>query len=299
MRGIVFVPLLLAFTSMSAYSQSAKISDWPHLIDANKRDAAQKLCSSYVDSPKITEKVEAQKCLANVALMGNDIVLLEGNDTGGGEIRSGYTKGAADAALAHLNIALKLAPQDLSIHEGRLHVLEVAGRYYDMIDALDQSCTIYTGSDAVDAWLPYVGELNDLGQYRVALDFSKILDKHYPNNPDVVGNIGAFLMMLNKPAEGIPYLQKAVNLSPKDPINSWDLGRAYDFTNQNELADKWYQKGLSLETDKKQLAENSCIYGNFVDEKMHDRERACDLETKYCASKDQKACGDQHATIQK
>jgi tetratricopeptide (TPR) repeat protein len=299
MRGMVFVPLLLAFTSIGAYSQSAKISDWPHLVDANKRDAAQKLCSSYVDSPKISEKVEAQKCLTNVALMGNDIVLLDGNNAGGGELRGSYTRDAVDAAIKHLDIAMELAPQDLSIHQGRLHILEVSGSYSDMVKALDQSCTIYKGADAVEAWLAYVVELDDLGQYRVALDFSKVIDKHYPNNPDVVGNIGAFLMMLNKPAEGIPYLQRAVSLSPKDPINSWDLGRAYDLTNHSELADKWYRKGLSLETDKKQLAESSCIYGNFVDEKLHNRERACDLEKKYCAPKDQRACGDQHPMTQK
>lgn len=299
MRGRVLMPFLLAFVSFSAYSQTAKISDWPHLIEANKRDAAQKLCSSFVDSPKINEKVEAQKCLANVALMGNDIVLLEGNDAGGGEIRSGYTKEAADAALAHLDIALKLAPQDLSIHQGRLHILEVAGRYSDMIKALDQSCTIYKGTNAVDAWLPYVGELNDMQQYQAAIDFSKVLDKHYPNNPDVVGNIGAFLSILGRFTEAIPYLQRAASLAPTDPINAWDLGRAYDYANQNELANRWYQKGLALLTDKKQLAGSTCLYGQFLDKKLHDRERACSLEKNNCAPNEQSACGNQNAKVEK
>ena len=299
MQARVLVLFFLEFASLSAYSQSAKISDWPHLIDANKRDAAQKLCSSYVDSPKVTEKVEAQKCLANVALMGNDIVLLEGNDTGGGEIRGSYTHDAVDAAIKHLDIAMKMAPQDLSIHEGRLHILEVSGRYSEMIAALDQSCTIYKEADAVDAWLPYVGELNDMQQYQAALDFSKVLDKYYPNNPDVIGNIGAFLSILGHSAEAIPYLQRAASLAPADPINAWDLGRAYDYANQNELANRWYQKGLALQTDKKQLAESTCLYGYFVDKKLHDQKRACDLEKKSCAPKDQSACDEQKAPAPK
>lgn len=244
MRAISIVLSFILLTVLSGYSQSTKLSDWTHLVDSGKRNAAEKLCSSYVDSPQIKEKVESQKCLANVALMSHGIVLLQGDDAGGGTLSGGYTKEAVDQSLIHLNLALKFAPQDLSIHEGRLHILEVSGRYSEMIKSIDQSCTIYKGADAVEAWLPYVGELNDLAQYRVALEFSKVLDKHYPNNPDVIGNIGAFLMSLNEPAQGVPYLQRAASLSPKDPINSWDLGRAYDFTNQNELADKWYLKAI-------------------------------------------------------
>ncbi len=86
----------------------------------------------------------------------------------------------------------------------------------------------------------------DLRQFDVGLEFMKILDKHYPNNSDVLGNIGAFLDMMKRDTEAIPYLEKAVELAPNDPINTWDLGRAYDYAGQIKEADTWYNKALPL-----------------------------------------------------
>ena len=151
---------------------------------------------------------------------------MQGENSGGGTIAGGFTPEAVDEALQHLNIGIKLAPQDLSIHMGRLHILEVAVRYSDMVKALDESCGIYKGKDALDAWMAYAPELKDLRQYEAALDFMKVIDKHYPDNPDVIGNIGAFLDLLKRDSEAIPYLEKAARLAPTDPINSWDLARA-------------------------------------------------------------------------
>lgn len=291
MRKALVVHALFLLITASCFSQATKLSNWPGLIDSHNREAAQQLCTRYVNSADISERVEAQKCLANVALLGNDVVQLQGDDSGGGTLSGGYTAEAVDKSLVHLNIALKLAPQDLSIHQGRLHVLEASGRYLEMIKALDESCSIYKGSDALDAWLAYASELDDLRQYQAGLAFMKVLDKHYPNTPDVVGNIGAFLSLLQKPADAIPYLQRAVELAPTDPINAWDLGKAYDLTDQVKLADTWYQKGLSLQSDKKQFSESSCLYGHFIEQKLHNRERACSLEKMNCDADDQTACG--------
>jgi tetratricopeptide (TPR) repeat protein len=277
-------------TSLFGFCQSANLSDWTKFCSANQCEDAKKLCTSFADSPDVANRVEAQKCLANVALCGQGIIQLQGDDAGGGTIGEGYQPQAVDEALKHLNIGIKLAPQDLSIHMGRLHILEVAVRYSDMVKALDESCDIYKGKDALDAWMAYAPELNDLRQYQVALDFMKVLDKHYPNNPDVIGNIGAFLNMLKKTDESIPYLQKAAQLAPKDPINAWDLGRAYDYAGQIELADTWYQKGISLDTDADRLKQSSCLYAIFVETKLHDHARACPMEKKDCAEEKQTAC---------
>lgn len=275
---------------VSCAAQSGTLSDWPKLLDKKDTKAAQALCAGFTLSKNIAQQVEAQKCLANVALCGNDVVLLEGDDAGGGSIRGGYKPEAVDEALVHLNLGLKLAPQDLSIHQGRLHVLEASGRYDDMVKALEESCTVYTGKDALEAWLAYAPELADLRQYETGLEFMKVLDMHYPNSPDIIGNIGAFFSMLKKPTEAIPYLQKAADLAPKDPINAWDLGRAYDYTDQVPLADKWYQKGLSLDADPDRRKESSCLYAVFVEKKLHDRDRACTLEKASCSSDEQTAC---------
>ncbi len=117
----------------------------------------------------------------------------------------------------------------------------------------------------------------------------KVLEKHYPNNPDVIGNIGAFLDLLKRDSEAIPYLQKAAELAPNDPINAWDLARAYDYSRKTELADKWYQKGLSLDTDTERRKHSSCLYAIFLETKLHDRARACPMEMKNCSQEEQTA----------
>jgi tetratricopeptide (TPR) repeat protein len=205
-------------------------------------------------------------------------------------MRSSFSPEAVDEALQHLDLGLKLAPQDISIHEGRLHLLEVSGRYTEMALALDESCSTYKGSDTPDIWLAYSSELAELRQYEAGLDFMKVLDKHYLNNPDIAGNIGAFLSYLKRDSEAISYLQKAVELAPNDPVNAWDLGRIYDYDGQFELADKWYQKGISLDTDPARRKESSCLYGEFVEKKLHDSKRACSLEKQDCSLKEQTAC---------
>ena len=289
MKTYTFV-LALICAAVPCAAQSGELSDWGKLLDQNNPNAAKALCSRFVNSSNKAQQVEAQICLANVALAGNSEILLEGDNAGGGNLRSGYKKEAADEAILHLDLALKLAPQDVTIHEGRLHILEVSGRYTEMIKALDESCSVYEGKDAPDVWLAYAPELNDLRQYQVGLDFMKVLDRHYPNNPDVIGNTGAFLNLLKKDDEAIPYLQRAVELAPQDRINAWDLGRAYDYLNQVALADKWYQNALSLPADQDQPSDIECLYAQFVETKLHDQARACTLEKKGCKAEEQTAC---------
>ncbi|MFP5234723.1 MAG: hypothetical protein ACLGSD_02380 [Acidobacteriota bacterium] len=291
--AIVMASILLAGNSIAG--QTAKLSDWPGLLDKKKVADAKALCDRYAVSKLISEQVEAQKCLANVALSGNDQMLIEKDDAGGGTLRDSYSPASVDQALQHLNLGIELAPQDLSIHQGRLHVLEMAGRYDDMVKALDESATTYKGQDALQAWLAYASELSDLRQYQAGLDFMKVLDKHYPGSPDVLGNIGAFLDMLGKDREAMPYLKRAVELAPKDPINAWDLARAYDFAGQTELADQWYHKALELMTDADQLKQSRCLYAKFVEKKLKDRTRACALQKGNCETGAQTACSESSA----
>jgi tetratricopeptide (TPR) repeat protein len=271
-------------------AQSGNLSDWGTLIDKKQCEAAKNLCMKFVNSSNIAEQAEAQKCLANAALCGHDTVQLEGDDAGGGNMHGSYTPEAIDEALIHLNLGIKIAPQDLSIHKGRLYLLEVSGRYYEMIKALDESCTLYKGTDAPDTWLGYAPEIADLGHFEVGLELMKVLDRHYPNTPDIVANIGGFLLMMKKPAEAIPYLQQSVQLSPQDSLNAWDLGRAYDYTDQIQLAEKWYKKALSLPQDRDMESDVPCLYAEFVETKLNDRTRACKLEKQNCPAEKQTAC---------
>ncbi len=291
-RLLLLVVLLVTAQAVFTQDQShnSKIMGWMKLVQENDKAGAEKLCTPFLSSSSVFEKTEAHKCMANVVLMGSSGLYLEGDDAGGGMIRDAYVGKAVDEAIQHLDAGIALSPQDLSIHQGRLHILEMAGRYGEMVKAVDESANVYKGPDVPNAWLAYCSELFDMRQYKAALEFTKVLDKHYPNNPDIIGDLGAFLMALKKDEEALVYLKKSVELAPNDPINAWDLGREYDFTNQIQLADEWYKKSLSLMTQPDQIKKSTCLYGQFVENKLHDRARACDLEKRGCDSGQQSAC---------
>jgi len=273
------------------WAQEATADSWKKLIDSGDKGTARTVCSGWLNSSDTRVQTEAHKCLANVALLGNEVVVLQRNDIGGGYMGSGYKPEAVDAALVHLNEALKLSPQDLSVHQGRLHVLEVSNRYEEMAKALDESCATYHGQDSLEDWLPNIAEMFDSGQLRAAEGLLKVLDRHYPNNHEVIGDFGAVYSMLKEDDKAIQYLQRAVELAPNDPIDTWNLGRLYDFTGNTKSADQWYQKAISLEQDQEQRKKNLCLYGEFVEKKLGDTKRACELQKANCKAGEQSACG--------
>jgi tetratricopeptide (TPR) repeat protein len=264
----------------------SKDDEWHALIDRGDKEGARKLCSPWLDSDDPLKRAEAHKCLANVELCGQSIVSFKGNEAGGGSLGEGYKPEALEKALAHLEQALKLSPQDLSIHQGRLHLLESAGRFDDMEKALDESCAIYKGKDALEAWLAYTAELFEAGQYHGDLTFLRVLEKRYPSSHDVLGNIGAVLTVLKEDKDALAYLRKAVEMAPTDSIDNWNLAREYEFTGNVELAEEWYQKALKLDKDPDTLREKSCYYGGFVEKGLHNLKRACQLQKANCVEKE-------------
>lgn len=269
-----FLPCLILVGVGLCFGQESKPANWTSLLKGGKCEEARSLCTGWMTSKNTAKLVEAHKCLANVALCGNrDAVTLQADDRGGGTLGSTYKPEAVDDALGHLDQALKLAPQDLSIHQGRLHLLEISFRYSDMAKALDESCNIYKGAEGVQPWLVYTSELFEERQFRASLALLEVLDKHYPDSHEVLGNIGAMHSMLKEDQQAIPYLRRAVELAPKDPIDAWDLGRTYDYAGKIDLADQWYQKALALESDSVRQRQNTCIYAGFVENKLHDAKR--------------------------
>lgn len=300
MLAIMRAPLLTCFLLMtlSGSAQSSLSNQWGTLIDQQKYTQADRLCTSWTHSPDLEHKVEAEKCLANVALSKGQGMGLLANDQGGGTLGEGYSPKAVDEALKHLNEGLRLAPHDLSIHEGRLHILEVSGRFDAMATALDESASMMPGTDVLQDWLPYTAELANMGQLAAGLKLCQILDKHYPDSHDVVGNIGAFYNMMKQPEKSLPYLQRAVALAPNDAMDNWNLGRAYDYSDENSLAETWYSKAMLLDPDGKEVPGRNCIYAGFVEKKLHDKERACKLQKAACEADRRTVCStsEQQAT---
>jgi tetratricopeptide (TPR) repeat protein len=289
----ISLPALMALSFWrTARAQETDTQQWQKLIVAKKYDDPRALCTAWLDSTNALRKAEAHKCLSNVVLSGkdNEVVVLENDDAGGAVLRSTFNESAVDQAVKHLDEALRLAPQDLSIHQGRLHLLEVSTRYEEMAKALDESCRVYRGPDGFGAWLAYPDELFEDKHYRASISLLKVLDQYFPNNHEVLGNLGAAHSMLKEDEKAIEYLRKAVELAPNDPIDTWNLGRLYDFTDKIQLADQWYQKALSLDTDAKRRRTNTCLYAKFVEKKLGDPKRACELQKANCEPKDQTAC---------
>ncbi len=280
--------MFLAFSAALSFAQTA-IPDWGKLIDKGETAKARTLCTRMTQSSDKKTRVEGFKCMANVALCGHSIVSLQADDAGGGSISGAYDNAAANKAIEYLNTGIKLAPEDLSIHQGRLHILEVQGRYADMAKAVDESATMYKGENALDAWLAYVAELHEARQFKAAIDFLEVLDRHYPNSNLVIGNFGAMYLSLKDDEKAIGYLKRAVELAPKDPIDNWNLARAYDFTNKDDLASELYPEAISL-ADEEQKRGMNCYYSAFVEKKLKDTAKACALQKENCESEGQTAC---------
>jgi tetratricopeptide (TPR) repeat protein len=271
-------------------AQESKPADWQSLLKDGKCEEAHSLCIGWTTSPYRTRQAEAHKCLANAALCGNDTVTLQPDDQGGGVMAPTYKPEAIDNALEHLEAALKVAPQDLSIHKGRLHLLEVSFRLSDMAKALDESCRIYKGGEGVQPWLAYTAELFRQKQFRASLALLGVLNNHFPDSHEVLGNMGAAHSMLKEDDQAIACLLRAVELAPTDPTDAWNLARTYDYAGKVELAEQWYQKALALEVDPATRSASTCIYAGFVEKNLHDPKRACELQKAHCSPQDQAAC---------
>jgi tetratricopeptide (TPR) repeat protein len=287
--GFFCVAIILGLWGLG-WAQGPNAQQWHKMVDDQKCEEARRFCTELTNSGKVQDESEGHKCLANVALCKRDVVTLQATDDGGGVMSSGYMPEAVDESLEHLNAALKLTPQDISIHQGRLHMLEISQRFDEMAEALADTCVTYKGMEGADPWLAYISELFDMRQYKAALKLAKVLEKHYPNDHEVIGNVGAVHSVLRDDAEALKYLKRAVELAPEDPIDTWNLGRLYDFMNKTDLADQWYQKALRLEKNTDQLKTNSCIYGSFLEKKTKQVKRACEIEKKYCDTEEQTAC---------
>lgn len=285
--GICF----LAHSHLFAGKKPAYQNEWSPLIQEKKYKEARVLCERWLKLKSRLAKIEAHKCLANVELgEAEEIIMLEGNDTGGGLIRGGYIGPAVDRAVEHLNKGIELAPNDLSIHQGRLHLLLLSGRYDELPKYLKNSILTYKGENAIEEWLPYGYDLFTDNHLHAALAYYRVLEKYYPRSHKVIANIGAILTMLEKDDDAIVYAKKAVELAPNDPINNWNLARLYHYTNKFDLAEKYYVKSLSLESNVNKKKELSCVFAEFLEKKLEDLDRACELQKENCDKEHQTAC---------
>lgn len=264
---------------------------WEALINARDYKTARAVCGGWLKTEKgRTALAEAHKCMANVEMENASSVGVRSDGRGGGSIGNYYGGPGVDKAVEHLGRAIALAPGDISIHEGRLHILLYSGRVGELPAYLEKSIKAYPGKDGPEYWLNYSEELYGIGQFETGLAYSRVLYKYYPKDHRVVANLGAFLSVLKKDEEALKYTELAVKMNPEDQINVWNLGRLYDETGKTALADEYYRKSFALKSDPEQFAQNQCFYSRFVEKKLKDPARACGIQNKYCGPGQRTAC---------
>ncbi len=260
-----------------ATSTHAQTLDWQALIADSRLEEAKKLCQKEIASTDAKRIASGNKCMANVALGEGSAITLYGKELGGGTLSSGYTNAAVDKAITFLNAGLVADPQDLSIHQGRLWILMTVRRYDAMMDALKNSIATYKGKNAVDAWLSYSADMFNEGQMSAALRLLKELEIHYPEEHRIQGNLAGAYSMLKDDKQAIIHGRLAVKLSPDDPINNWNLGRALDYTGEYAEAEKYYAHSLTQEVKHKGKVDESrrCILSTLIAEKLNTPEKLC------------------------
>jgi tetratricopeptide (TPR) repeat protein len=276
--------------TLPCVAQSRLENQWTKLLDQKRYSQATQLCTSWTHAKRVDTQVEAQKCLANLALVKGKQTTVIGHSESGGDLVGDYTPAAIEDALKHMDEGIRLAPHDPSLYTGRLDILELSGRFGDMAKAVDESISMIGGAGALEDWLPYIHELAKMGQFQAGLELCEVLDKHYPNRHEVIGDIGAFYNAMKQTDTSISYLERAVALAPNDAMDNWNLGRAYDFSGQDDLAETYYSKSIALDPAGKDMPERNCIYAYFVEKKLHDKDRACMLQRAACEVEHQTAC---------
>jgi tetratricopeptide (TPR) repeat protein len=284
--------LLMLLIPINAYSSD---NNWMQLLQDNKIEQAQELCKKLEYSTSVSEKASAYKCLANLAVIGKDVVLLEGNDTGGGVLKSGWRGAPLEKAVFYLNEGIKLTPEDETIHQGRMHLLLESGLYTKAQEALVNSLRVLNSRDYLELWLNYTPYYFDAGQHKAGILFTEQLIKQFGEDHRLFANLGAFHAMLSNDKEAIKYLEKAIEINPNSPLNTWNLARLLDYTGNLMEADKLYEKALSLkagEYDTDLDPKMNCVYSEFLLAKMQNKSKACIYYKDFCAIKDMECSGD-------
>jgi Tetratricopeptide repeat len=255
---------------------------WHPLTRADKASEARALCEPWLASPSSRLAAEGHKCMANVALIGSKRVHVEPGGKQGAFLGAAYAGPGVDQAIDHLNKAMRLAPDDLSIHQGRLHVAINSQRSADAPQFLADTLQSYTGPDAIGEWLSYSQELWDMGSVEIGLAFMRVLEKRYPNDHRVVGNVGTFLIVLDHRDEALPYLRRAVDLAPGDAIDNWNLGRFYEKQGDAKNAEPYFRKAVASEKDPERHQDMACNLARFLAGQTATRAEGCTLARKQC-----------------
>jgi tetratricopeptide (TPR) repeat protein len=284
-------PVVLA-QSLTQRIANHQADEWHKWAAEKNWGAANHECNVMSHAPALPSRIEAERCLATVALESGESPAVAGTSAAGSTapVIMVYAPASVDEALVHWNKGIDLAPQDLAMYTSRMNVLFVSGRYAQMVPALEDSVARYKGADALSSWLKVDNDLYAAHQVPTALKFAEALDKHYPKSIPVELNLAKFHNELKEPDQALPYLQAAYDAAPTDAVVAWNLGMTYNNLAKLTLADEYFQKAITLDARGEGVPDRNCIYGEFTETKLKDKVKACTLEKASCPFERQTAC---------
>jgi tetratricopeptide (TPR) repeat protein len=262
-----------------------------------KREAEKEKarCEQAVRAPEPDRQVEGHLCLARLALAADTPVMMPVRDRRGQvAMRPAPGDAAASEALAHYKAARKLAPGRIDVHREILKLVVRTRRALELPAEVRECVALVPRAkrDALleDALQPTFYQLTEDARFEEALAMGRVLEKEYPRSNQVVSNVGGTLMSLGREDEALPYLERAVALAPKDPIDRWNLGQWRAKHGRLKDADRDFAKAVSLATKPAEQKELGCRHASFVWVELQDRKRACELQKRYCNETARGAC---------
>ncbi len=237
---------VLSFAACSASPQTeAEFGEyWKTLYFTEKKtEQAKTFCERWLDHETLSLQSEARICLASIAVY-------EDNENG------------FAAARAQIDAALKNDPQNFDLHVLRLNL----NVYYqtDFTADLENTLSAFPNAAAAE-WLPPLDAWFKMQEYAAIQSYLTLLDKRYPDNPDVLGHLGMIHFFQDDIATAETLLSRGIALSPDNASLIWNLARIYEIKNENGKAKISYEKALSLVSDDDESAgAMHCLYAHFL-----------------------------------
>jgi len=97
-----------------------------------------------------------------------------------------------------------------------------------------------------------------LGVWRESIEHLETADQFQPNHPEILRCLGWSIFHSGEKKQGLVILERALNLSPRDPLILSDLGICYLNDKEFDRAHTLFNTVLEIEPDNEKIKE--CLY---------------------------------------
>lgn len=239
------------------------VRHWQSLFEGEKLDQTESFCTRWLSVDNLKLQAQAHICLATVSY--------------GKEKKLVYP-----TMLKHVNAAIKLTPQDLPLHFARINLAVKQDNADDINRFLEDSMATYNEKGA-NIWLPFAADLFYQGQHKGAMKFLHVLNRHFPKDASVLGNLAAIYMSVQKVDLAETFVNQALALNADDALNNWNLARIFDVSGRHNQADGQYQKAIGLLEAQGQAQDVAyCMYADFLEKRLGQKQRSCEYSAVNC-----------------